>query len=395
MTEQPADDAATDSPLDKDQGAEAATVREEIGRIRTFLGGISLDDLRDGSWFVHLLTFSLDSYAKKVDAEYLRAKYPHLPADAVVDARVQLAARYAAIEGGLTASAYTGAIAATIGSGGGASPLTLPAAVTSFAVDLTYMSQLQLRLAYDIAVLYRVPLDLSDPEDLWKLVRVALVIKTNEIGGQAALRGVPVIIRPLVKKIFSGATLAAAKSLPAVGKYLLQRNIIKFAIPAIGVPLATGINYWSAKIVGRHARTAFRNEARAVEIARRLSNGTNLHEDMLWAMWLVATEEGAVNEHERALLHHFTRQMEDSGDLSETLEQFQSVVEVDREAVLDRLEAAVGDRRQVFDAAVQVAAVDGKIHGSEWRLLQRVADRCGVTYDEPSIREAASRSRAR
>ena len=56
--------------------------------------------------------------------------------DAVVEARIKLAARYAALEGGLSASAYTGAVAATIGSAGGASPLTASAAVLSFSADL-------------------------------------------------------------------------------------------------------------------------------------------------------------------------------------------------------------------------------------------------------------------
>ena len=32
-------------------------------------------------------------------------------------------------------------------------------------VDLAYTTQIQLKLAYDIAVLYGVPLDLEDPEE--------------------------------------------------------------------------------------------------------------------------------------------------------------------------------------------------------------------------------------
>lgn len=137
-------------------------VRREVEKVRGFVKDLSLDDLRQGDWFPKLLTFSLDKYVKEVDADYFRRKYPDLPADAVVQERIQMAARYASVEGGLSAAAYSGAVAATIGSGGGASPLTLPAGGASFAVDLVYTSQLQLRLAYDIAVLYRVPLNTED-----------------------------------------------------------------------------------------------------------------------------------------------------------------------------------------------------------------------------------------
>ncbi|MGH3405171.1 MAG: hypothetical protein ACRDRJ_22105 [Streptosporangiaceae bacterium] len=79
-----------------------------------------------------------------------------------------MAARYAALEGGLSAGAYTAAIAAIIGSLGGASPATVPAAVATVMVDVAFITRLQLRRAYDVAILYRVPLDLTDPDDMWK-----------------------------------------------------------------------------------------------------------------------------------------------------------------------------------------------------------------------------------
>ena len=106
--------------------ADESFVRKEIERIRGFVGNLSMGDPRQGTWFVKLLAFSLDGYVQEVDAAYFREKYPDLPADAVVDARVRMAANYAGIEGGLSAAAYNGAVAATIGSGGAASPLTLP-----------------------------------------------------------------------------------------------------------------------------------------------------------------------------------------------------------------------------------------------------------------------------
>ena len=127
-------------------------VKKEMEHTRDFVSGISLDDLKSGDWFLKLLSFSLAQYIREVNGDYFREKYPHLPPDAIVDKRIALAASYAAIEGGLSSTAYTGLVAATIGSGGAASPLALPAGGASFVVDLSYVSYLQLRMAYDISV---------------------------------------------------------------------------------------------------------------------------------------------------------------------------------------------------------------------------------------------------
>ncbi len=162
-----------------------AAVEAELKGIRRFVGTLQMEDLKSGSWFEKLLTHALATYSQKVDADYFREKYPDLPADAVVQERIEMAARYAGIEGALSSGAYTTAIATTIGSGGGASPLTLPAAGTAFVVDLAYLSQAQVKLAYDISVLYRVPLDLEDPDDLF-LAELRL-LHAEPLGGETLL----------------------------------------------------------------------------------------------------------------------------------------------------------------------------------------------------------------
>ena len=160
-------------------------VEAERAELRQFVSELSPDDIKSGGWFTKLLAQALSSYNDKATWQYFQEKYAGVPADAIVGQRIKMAARYAAIEGGLSASAYTAAVGATIGSLGGASPVTVPAALTTVMVDVAFISRLQLRLARDIAVLYRVPLDTSDPDDLWKLIRVAFTIK----GGEAVREG--------------------------------------------------------------------------------------------------------------------------------------------------------------------------------------------------------------
>src|SRR3546814_10570875 len=100
---------------------------------------------------------------------------------------------------------------------------------------VAYTTRLQLQLAYDISVLYGVPLDTSDPDDLWKLVRIAFTIKSGEFVREGVLKTVPAMMRPLIKRFYSKSALAAAKGFPVVGKYLLQRTVIK-----VGIPLEIG-----------------------------------------------------------------------------------------------------------------------------------------------------------
>lgn len=370
--------------------ADREQVRAELGRLQRLARGLRLDEVRDGTWFSRLLKQFLDAYADKVDAAYLRDKYPGLPVDAVVQARIDLAARHASLEGGLSAGAYTGLVAATLGSGGAASPLTLPGAGASFVVDLLYLSQLQLRLAYDIAVLYRVPLDLEDPEDLWKLIRVAFVIKGGEAGRSLVGKGVPALVRPVLQRFYSRGTLAAARSLPVVGKYLLQRNVVKFAIPAVGVPLSAGVNYRSTRSAGAYARTAFRREAAVVEAARRMTEVTAHPAELLWVLWMVIKADGLVHEDERLLLRHVTGLLRDPESELVALTELDATVNLQRDKVWALLEAADGDLGPLYDAGAVAAAIDGKINVNEVAVLRRLAAYGGRVIDEAALRARAT-----
>ncbi|MFG2054237.1 hypothetical protein ACGFI9_09405 [Micromonospora sp. NPDC048930] len=241
----------TEAPIDagdSDDDAARKAVERERAELREFIKGLNPDDVKSGDWFTKLVAQALSSYTDKVDWRYFQEKYKGVPADGIVEQRITMASRYAALEGGLSPGAYSAAIAATLGSAGGSSPLTLPAAAVTLMVDLTYITQLQLRLAYDISVLYRVPLDLSDPDDMWKLIRVAFTIKGGGLASEGVTKSVPLVVRPLIKKFYSKGALSAAKAFPVVGKHLLQRNVIKAGIPLVGIPLAVVLNRYTTLV---------------------------------------------------------------------------------------------------------------------------------------------------
>ncbi|MFF4426415.1 hypothetical protein ACFY04_37650 [Streptomyces sp. NPDC001549] len=354
--------------------ADREAVEHERAELREFIKGLSADDIKSGGWFTKLSAQALSSYTDKVNWQYFQERYEGVPADAVVEQRIKMAARYAALEGGLSAGAYSAAVVATIGSLGGASPATFPAAVATVMVDVAFITRLQLRLAYDIAVLYRVPLDLSDPDDMWKLIRVAFTIKSGEVVREGVVKAVPVFVRPVIKRFYSGTVLTAAKGFPVVGKHLLQRNIIKIGIPAVGVPLAVLLNRYTTLLAGRHAQAVFRNEARVIELAESLSERSRHPQLMLWVAWLVITADQKIADDETLLMRHLVTLVRDRHQVVD--ERLAHIVDMDPAEVWRRLDAEPGDLSDVLDAADRVATVDGAVNAREKAVISELQDRC-------------------
>ena len=360
--------------VEQPEDADREMVENEQSDLRGFVKDLTGDDIKSGNWFSKLVSHALSIYTTTADAAYFEAKYHGVPADAIVEARIKMAARYAALEGGMSAGAYTGAVAATIGSAGGASPITLPAAAVTVLIDLAYTTQCQLRLAWDISVLYSIPLDIDDPDDLWKLIRIAFAIKSGELAREGLPKAVPVIARPLIKKFYSRGALAAGRSLPVVGKFLLQRNVIKMGLPAIGVPLAVVLNRQSTLVAGRHARTVFRNDARIIEATTRLAERTTHPETLLWVAWLVIAADPKISDDETQLMRHLVRLVHEHHSVSD--DRLRRVVDVDPDEVWARLARESGDLTDLVDAATAVARIDGDITKLEQATLDELGRRC-------------------
>lgn len=356
-----------------DDDADREAVEQEHAKLREFVKELSADDIKSGGWFTKLCAQALRSYTEKATWEYFQQKYKGVPADGIVGQQIKLAAKNAMIAGGITSSLYTGAIAATIGSLGGASPAAFPAGVATFMVDLTYITQLQMRLAYDIAVIYRIPLDVDDPEDMMKLVRVAFGIKAGEVA-RSSTKFVPGLVRQVLKKYYSGPVLAAAKSLPFVGKHLLQRNIIKFGIPGVGIPFTILVNRYTTMAAGRHATSVFRDEAEVIELADTLIRRTQHLRLMLWVAWLVINADGKITDAERLLFQWLTRLARERHQVDD--EQLANVITIDPDEVWRRVDAEPGDLSDVVYAAERVATVDGDLNTHEKALVAELRDRC-------------------
>jgi hypothetical protein len=362
--------------------------------IKAFVRSLLPEELHNGVWFEKLLYLALYNYKKKETAEYFQKEYPNLPPDAIVDLRIKLAKKYAAISGGTTGAAYTGAVAATIGTAGGASPVAIPAAIVTLVTDLGYTSQLQLRLAYDISVLYGHPLDFEDPQDLTDLINLAFGVEASEILNKCFQRLAPEFSRVFIKNTITGSTLKSLKALPVVGKYLLQRNIIKTAIPVVGIGLGVGLNYYITGRIGMRARTIFRRRAAIEEAVRDfpLEQIQDLHL-LLDLIWLAIFADKEATRPEAWFLRAFIMRIQEKGS-NPDLENFSKQVNFDKEKILNQLSiCSIEERQTLFNAVCIAVVVDGISTVTELAFVREVAHRADVTLDEEALRELVKKFR--
>lgn len=163
---------------------------------------------------------------------------------------------------------------------------------------------------------------------------------------------------------------------PVVGKYLLQRNVIKMGIPVVGVPLAVVVNRHTTLIAGHHARDVFRNDARIIEVAERLTK-QSLHPKLtLWVAWLVVTADDKIAEDEATLMRHLVRLVRQHYRIVD--DELASVIRINPADVWLRLDAEEGDLSDLIDVAEEVAQVDGPVTKQERAVIAAVQNRCEV-----------------
>lgn len=377
--------------MEKEENTQG-TQQGELNQAQEFAKSTSLEDIKSGEWFAKLLHLALKKYREKVNAAYFQEKYPGLPPDAIVDRRIDLAQKYAALEGGSTAAAYTAAVAATIGSHGGASPLTIPAALTTFAVDLGYTSLLQLRLAYDISVIYGKPLDYDDPEDLYDLLVLAFGIKAGEAFSGSLQKLSPEAVRVLIKKTVTDSSLKRLQALPYVGRFLLQRNLIKMAIPVVGIGLGSGINYLYTGSIGKRAKKMFRLRGAIEEAADQVSLDSLEYSYLfLQTIWLVINADKQVQQEEAWYLRYLIAGLDEIDIDGKVKRDFETKINFDEEKVMSQLRDLLPEvSAEIYNAACVASVVDGKLKDNELTFLQRLAEICGCKFDKQALSKFAN-----
>lgn len=108
--------------------------------------------------------------------------------------------------------------------------------------------------------------------------------------------------------------------------------IIKFAIPVVGVPLTTGLNYWTTRLAGYQAKALLQREARIIESASSLVERTTHHEGLLLTIWMLISTSSLVSTDQRLLMHHATVAAQQAGCPTEILEKVKNTIDLDAAA---------------------------------------------------------------
>ncbi|MEY2493394.1 MAG: hypothetical protein QOH24_2345 [Verrucomicrobiota bacterium] len=235
-----------------------AEARREIGK----LGGWGA--FKSGEWLPNLVRAAFKAYYDNANPEYLRKKYPRASDKKIISKLTTIAARNAAIVGGITGAAVSIdeilALIASAPTGGLNLPMQITAAATALACEAVVLIRIQLHLIAQIAKLLNVPLDPDDPEDLHTILGFALGGAVAEEAGKQVAKVAGGATRTFIKKKITKETLVTIKKWGAkVGIKVLQRSIIKFAVPLASIAIGSTWNYLATMRIGGIATNHFRS----------------------------------------------------------------------------------------------------------------------------------------
>ena len=145
----------------------------------------------------------------------------------------------------------------------------------------------------------------------------------------------------------------------------------------IGVPLSVVLNRYTTLLAGRHARAVFRNEARIIELAQRLSAKSRHPQTLLWVAWLTIMSDQKISHDETLLLRYLIPAVRDEHGVQD--DQLRDLINVDHDEVWMRVDGAGDDITDLAEAAVQIAGVDADVNKAEQKIIDELARRSGNT----------------
>jgi len=248
------------------------SIKQEIAELREFSKGWNWAIIKEGDWFNLLLQKFLKSHSEQVSVDYFRHKYPGLPSDAIADRLIASAVKASTLAGGVSGASVSLATLAAPESLG----LSITGGLAALVGEMLYTTRLQMRLIFDMSLLYHKELNIDDPEDLMDIFAMATGVKTAETGGKVIKGLAPEAARVQVRSLIHGSTpaiQAAAKKVlgPNIAKRITQRAILRTAVPIIGIGISSGWNYLSTRSIAKLAKAKFRAKGVMSEELQRLS----------------------------------------------------------------------------------------------------------------------------
>ena len=349
---------------------------------KEFAKTLNFEDARSGAWFVSLLQKVVRAYDRNARAQYFQQKYPGLPSDEIADILTSVTVRYATIAGGIAGATATANQLTTVASAG----MTAPLFFGTIGAEMIYLSRIQMRLVLDLSVVYDLQLNPEDPEDVLMVFGYALGVAPTELIGAGAQKAAGAGTATMIKKYISKDVLKAIQNFARkLGFKILQRTILKYAVPVASAAVGSTYNYTTTRSLGKIAKTHLKNRGRVTEELRNLVSPQNTY-DLVFpaAAMYTAQVDGEVSPQEKALYRAMLSRM--SFD-EHTQAEFQKLT-TDEAHLLEAASQIDDDvRRSLVDLLVLVAVCDGELADEEREFLGKVADRLNVPVDLAAVEQ--------
>jgi tellurite resistance protein len=299
---------------------------------------------------------------------------------------ISVNSRYAAVAGGIAGVAITANQLTSIASMG----LTATLWLGSIGVEMVYLSWLQIRLIADLAVVYDLQLDADDPEDILMIFGYALGVSPTEFLGKGIQIAAGATTRQVIKTTISKGTLKTIQNFARqLGFKILQRTIIKYAVPAVSAAVGSGYNYVTTRSIGSIAKSHFRNRGKASEELRFLVTRQYTY-DLIFpaAILYMAQVDGDFNQAERdlykSILSRMTFDEHNPKDIQKLIDSETNILSAIRE-----LEDETAPET-IFELLTLMAIYDGKLTDEERSFLVTVADTLGIEIDMDALEVRAT-----
>ncbi len=246
---------------------------------------------------------------------------------------------------------------------------------------MVYLARIQMRLVLDLSVVYDLQLDPEDPEDVLMVFGYALGVAPTEMLGTAAMKAAGGGTQTLIKRYVSKNVLKAIQGFARkLGFKILQRTIVKYAVPAASAAVGGSYNYLSTRSVGKIAKIHFKNRRKFTGELHRLLSRQNTYELVFPAAALyIASLDGQVSPKERELYRSMLSRMR----LEEyDQKEFQSLVD-NKENLIEAAAKIEGVemRHRLLDVLVLMAICDGALTEKEREFLNEVSETLEVPLD--------------
>jgi tellurite resistance protein len=356
-------------------------IASELDKAKQLAKSLNFEEVKSGEWFIQLIGKVIHAYDRNARVSYFQKKYPGLPPDELADILTSVTVRYATIAGAIAGAAATVDQIAALSSAG----MTVALFLGSIGAEMLYLSQIQMRLVLDLSVVYDLQLDPEDPEDVLMIFGYALGVTPTEMLGKGLEVAASAAAKGAVKKYISKGTLEALKdSARRLGFKILQRTILKYAVPVASAAVGSSYNYVTTQSIGRIAKAHLKNRGKVSDELRVLVSRQNTY-DIAFpaAVMYMAQVDGQVSPKEKELYKAMLSRM--SFD-EHTRAEFQKLT-AGEDNILDAIanfeDVEVG--RSLLETLVLMAIYDGELAEQEREFLAEVAGRLNISLDMAEI----------